>query len=146
MCATIPFLLSLSVLPFCKDNKKPLEGLLSSLLWSNHKHQVCKELVVQRPCHGALGIPHLLSHQQTSYLALIFRVLGEDSIFSGTERHRKLRNQRVSIPQPVDLSRPRRLIYRELMRGVVKDPLCGRLNLSAIFLVLGACNGLSQQQ
>lgn len=101
MCATIPFLLSLSLLPFCKDNKKPLEGFLSSLLWSDRKHQVCKELVVQRPCHEALGIRHLLSHRQASNLASLCRVLGVDSIFSGIERHRKLRNQRVSIPQPV---------------------------------------------
>lgn len=34
------------------------------------------------------------------------------------------------IPRSTDLSRPRRVLYDELVEGVVKDPLCGLFGLS----------------
>lgn len=65
---------------------------MSSLLWGGRKHQACREVAANLPCHG--GAENAALHVPS--VGFPKPCVEQDSIFSGgvmDERYRKPRNQ-----------------------------------------------------
>lgn len=70
----------LSVLPLCQNRWKSIVRLLFSLLWGGCKLKFRRAVCVQLPYYRGIGMPHLVSHQNTSRLVCLRHALIVDSL------------------------------------------------------------------
>ena len=156
-CVTYVFpliLYRMSVLPLPTNWMVLFERLLFSLLWRRGRPRVRREVCIQRPCNGGLGMPHMASHRHAERLAFLNRTLTEESAWEWKVRNafpklefaprvegrRKPKGQAQflvecrralnALPRSSDLLRPRKVLYRDLVEGAASDPLQKRLGLS----------------
>ena len=153
-CATYVFpliLYRLSVLPLPARRLTRLQGHLDSLLWDEGKHYVCREVCVQSAGEGGLGQPSLLCHKNAERLTFLGRSLEEDAPWvpvvensfpnlkpdpsvEGRRRPKgesrffsECRTALRALPGTSVLDQPRKRLYRDLVEGTAKDPLCRQM-------------------
>ena len=123
---------------------------LSRLLWGGARPMVRRQVCIQRPRNGGLGMPDLESHWLAERLAYLGRALTGDAVWrlkasrtfprlksdpkaEGRRRPlgetlfvRECRTALRNLLGSSDLSRPRKELYRELVVGSASDPLSER--------------------
>ena len=152
-CAVYVFpliLYRLAVIPLPKVHRLALQRSLSRLLWGGARPMVRRQVCIQRPRNGGLGMPDLESHWLAERLAYLGRALTGDAVWrlkasrtfprlksdpkaEGRRRPlgetlfvRECRTALRNLLGSSDLSRPRKELYRELVVGSASDPLSER--------------------
>ena len=149
-CAVYVFpliLYRLAVLPLPKVHRLALQRSLSRLLWGGARPMVRRQVCIQRPRNGGLGMPDLESHWLAERLAYLGRSLTGDAVwrlkasrtFPRLKSDPKAEGRRRPLGETLfvcecrtalcnllgssDLLRPRKELYWELVVGSATDPL-----------------------